>query len=62
MDASRKWHIALHKYEEVCGARDGRGISFAALAFHMAKISILRCDDTPRDLRAVEFGSDKKDA
>ena len=46
----REWHIALHNYEEVCGERDGRGINFAALAFQMARISILRCDDTPRDI------------
>ena len=47
VDAMREWHIALHNYEEVCGERDGRGINFAALAFQMARISILRCDDTP---------------
>ena len=50
VDAMREWHIALHNYEEVCGERDGRGINFAALAFQMARISILRCDDTPRDI------------
>ena len=50
VDAMREWHIALHNYEEVCGERDGRGINFAALAFQMARISILRCDDTPLDI------------
>ena len=50
VDAMREWHIALHNYAEVCGERDGRGINFAALAFQMARISILRCDDTPRDI------------
>ena len=50
VDAMREWHIALHNYEEVCGERDGRGINFAALAFQMARISILRCDDTSRDI------------
>lgn len=50
VDAMREWHIALHNYEEVCGERDGRSINFAALAFQMARISILRCDDTPRDI------------
>ena len=50
VDAMREWHIALHNYEEVCGERDGRGINFAALAFQMARISILRCGDTPRDI------------
>ena len=50
VDAMREWHIALHNYAEVCGERDGRGINFAALAFQMARISIRRCDDTPRDI------------
>ena len=50
LDATREWHIALRNYEEVCTGRDGKGISFAALAFQMARISIMRCDDTSRDI------------
>ena len=50
VDAMREWHIALHNYEEVCGERDGRSINFDALTFQMARIFILRRDDTPRDI------------
>ena len=50
VDATREWHIALNNYEEVRAERNRRGINFAALAFQMARISILRCDDTARDI------------
>lgn len=50
VDATREWHIALKNYEEVRAERSRRGINFAALAFQMARISILRCDDTARNL------------
>jgi hypothetical protein len=49
-DATREWHIALRNYEQVCNDKDGKGLSFAALAFQMARISILRCDDTSCDI------------
>ncbi|MEG3592909.1 MAG: hypothetical protein VX363_01635 [Pseudomonadota bacterium] len=49
-DATKEWHIALNNYEDVRAQRNHRGINFAALAFQMARISILRCDDTARDI------------
>ena len=48
--ATKEWHIALNNYEDVRAQRNHRGMNFAALAFQMARISILRCDDTARDI------------
>ena len=40
-DATKEWHIVLNNYEDVRAKRNHRGVKFAALAFQMARISIL---------------------
>ena len=49
-DAMKEWHIALQNYEEACTEKDDKRTNFAALAFQMSRISILRCDDTDHDV------------